>query len=116
VSEFPEGRAREQAFSSLVSSWSSADPIGASQWLNSLPAGKSQERATSSFVSQIAYEYPELAAPLIDRISDQNQRTFTIENVANNWLRIDRFAAEQWLETTSLPQDRKARLLRQADR
>ncbi len=113
---FPEGNTREQAINTVMSSWAHNYPAGAGQWLATLPAGKAQERAIQSYVSQLSYQYPEMAAPWAERIPDENQRLFSIENVARQWLEVDRRSAEAWLNNTSLPQDRKQRLLRQVER
>ena len=98
----------------LVSSWASSDPESAGQWLANLPAGRSREAAVQSYVSQISYQSPELAAPWADRISDLNMRNSQIENIARRWLDMDRSAAEAWLAKVSLPEERKAALLKQA--
>ena len=81
----------------IVSSWARNDPQGAGQWLATLPADKSRERAAQSYVSQLSYEYPEMAAPWVNAISDPNQRNFAIENVARQWLQADSKAAATWL-------------------
>ena len=65
-----------------------------------------------SFVSQISWQFPDLAAPLALQISDPNQRNSAIENVARQWLQVDPKSAEAWLGQTPLPDDRKARLLK----
>jgi len=50
-------------------------------------------------------------APWVARMTDPNLRNSSIENVARQWLQSDRKAAESWLAQTSLPDDRKQRLL-----
>jgi hypothetical protein len=76
-----------------------------------LPDDKAKQSATQSFVNNISYQYPAIAAPWAATLSDPNQRNNAIENVARNWLQSDTAAAKDWLSTTSLPDDRKARLL-----
>ena len=77
-----------------------------------LPDDKGKERAMQSFVNQISWQFPDLAAPLTAQISDVNQRNSAIENVGRQWLQVDPKSAEAWLAQTSLPDDRKARLLK----
>jgi hypothetical protein len=77
-----------------------------------MPADKAQERAIQSFVNQISWQFPDIAAPFADKISDLNQRNSAIENVARQWLQVDRKSAEDWLAQTQLPDDRKQRLLK----
>jgi hypothetical protein len=114
VSSFPAGNTRDSAISSIMSSWANSDPKTAADWLNSLPADKGQDRAAQNFVNQISWEYPDIAATLVSKISEETQRDFAIENVARQWLQIDRKSAEAWLNQTSLPDDRKARLLQRS--
>ena len=45
-------------------------------------------------------------------LPDQNQRFSSIENVGRQWLNTDRAAAEKWISSTTLPDDRKQRLLK----
>jgi ABC-type proline/glycine betaine transport system substrate-binding protein len=79
-----------------------------------LPAGKSRESAISSFVSRLSYSAPDVAAPWANAIADDNQRYNQIENVARNWLRSDPQSAKAWLAGTSLPEERKVRILKSA--
>jgi len=44
-------------------------------------------------------------------MTDPNLRNSSIEKVAGQWMQMDRIAAESWLVQTSLPDDRKQRLL-----
>jgi hypothetical protein len=60
---------------------------------------------------QLGFSSPELAAPWVESISDQNQRFSQIENLAHQWLETDRASAEAWLAKVSLPPDRRERLL-----
>jgi len=112
VGQFPPGGTRDSAIQNLVSNWSSNDPKAAGEWLASLPASKGQDRAMQSFVSQISWQFPEIAAPFADKLSDPNQRNSMVENLARQWLRMDRQSAETWLAQTSLPDDRKQQLLK----
>jgi len=73
---------------------------------------KGQERAISSFVSQITWQFPELAAPWAEKITDPNQRNNSIANVAQQWLQQNRPEAEKWLARTTLPDERKQQLLK----
>ena len=64
-----------------------------------------------SYVNNLAYQYPDIAAPWAAAMTDPNQRNNAIENVARNWLRTDPTAAANWLATTSLPQPQMQNLL-----
>ena len=108
-----EQNARENASRDIISAWANNDPEGAGKWLATLPAGKSREQAVQSYVSQISHSNPELAAPWVDSITNEQQRWSQMEQIARNWMRNDSNAARTWLANSSLPDDRKQRLLKE---
>ena len=71
------------------------------------------EAAVQAYIGQLAYASPEVAAPWVESITDQNTRFSQIETIARNWLQADRPSAEAWLAKVNLPDDRKQRLLKQ---
>ena len=95
----------------MAGTWAESDPEAAGNWLKTLPAGASREAAVSSYVERLAYASPELAAPWAETIADETARNNSLENIAQNWLRTDRTAAESWIARSSLPQERKTQLL-----
>jgi hypothetical protein len=64
-----------------------------------------------SYVNNVANQYPDIAAPFAEAMTDPNQRNNAIQNVARNWLRTDPTAATAWLATTTLPDQQKQNLL-----
>ena len=96
----------------MLSSWAQNDPSGASEWLATFPAGKDQDQAVQNFVNQTSWQFPEIAASWVGKIKEEQQRNFAIENVARQWLEFDTSAAQNWLAQTSLPEERKAMLLK----
>lgn len=60
----------------------------------------------------MSWSSPELAAPWVEQISDENQRTGQMQTLAQNWLRNDRQAAEAWIAKASFTEDQKKRLLK----
>jgi len=65
-----------------------------------------------NFVNNLAYRYPDIAAPWAETIPDSTQRNFAIQNVAQNWMRSDPTAATAWIQKLTLPDDVRARLLK----
>ena len=95
-----------------MSNWSQNDPVGAGKFLESLPAGKSRESALQSYVSQLAWQSPEFAAPFVNQIGDENQRYNSAQNIARSWLRNDLDSAQKWIATLTLSDDKKQMLLK----
>ena len=91
--------------------WANDDPTAAGQWLQTLPAGASREAAVETYVNNLAYSSPDLAAPWVETLTNDTLRNNQIENIARRWLETDRPAAIAWLATVNLPDDRKQRLL-----
>ncbi|MDB6121257.1 MAG: hypothetical protein JWQ71_250 [Pedosphaera sp.] len=65
-----------------------------------------------TYINQLSSQFPEIAAPWVETISDEKQRNSYVENIARQWLEVDPQAAGTWLPGTSLPDDRKQRLLK----
>jgi hypothetical protein len=102
---------RTQALTAVVQNWAENDPNGAAAWLNSLPEDAARESALQTYVSTVAGNYPTIAAPLALTLTDPDQRTDAIKNVAQSWLRLDPAAATKWLQGTSLPPDQIQQIL-----
>jgi len=60
-----------------------------------------------TFVSNTSYQQPALAARWVEKLPAPNQRNNMIESITRYWFPNDPKAAEKWLESTSLPEDRK---------
>jgi hypothetical protein len=111
VESFPEGKLREDAFGELAYKWTRQDPAGMLDWLQSLPKDKAWESAFQGYIARVSSRTPEMAAPLVETLGDPAQRNTMIEFVARDWIKKDRNAATTWLGQTTLPDDRKLRLL-----
>ena len=87
------------------------DPNSAFQLAQSLPAGNSRDDRINSTLNFMAYNDPRSAIGLASGIADANDRSKAQRNVVAIWKRRDPAAATQWINSSSLPQDVKARLL-----
>ena len=92
--------------------WGRNDPTGSGQWLATLPEDKGKQNLVQNFANSIAYQYPELAAPWAEALTEETARNSALENVAQQWLRTDSTSARAWIDKTSLPDDVKQRLLK----
>jgi hypothetical protein len=52
---------------------------------------------------------------MAETIGDTQRRLGQVENIARTWMRSDPQAARTWIAASSLPDDRKQRLLNQGD-
>ncbi len=64
-----------------------------------------------NYVNNLAWQYPKIAAPFAEALTNPNQRNNAIQTIASDWLRIDPAAAAKWLANTSLPDPQKQNLL-----
>jgi hypothetical protein len=85
-----------------------------SAWLQNFPAGATRENAVNSLVSQLSYSDPKTAATWAQTMADEKQRNSRMENIARNWLRQDQTAAMNWINQSTLPDQTKQRLLKNA--
>ena len=85
-------------------------------WLKSLPPKPWRNAAVNKLVFELvgATEYPEKVSQLIPLVDPETKQNDAIEKIGRAWLRKDHAAAEAWLATTKLPEDRRQKLLKSA--
>jgi hypothetical protein len=81
------------------------------RWLQQAPAGDMRDQAANYLIPQITPDYPMLAAPLAEGLTNEKSRNEAIELVAASWLKLNRAEAATWLAATDLPVERKQKLL-----
>jgi hypothetical protein len=87
------------------------DPQGAVAFIQSLPQGKSKDQAAQNLSMNMARIDAQAAIALASGIADPTQRSSAQQGVVRTWMRNDSAAATQWVNSSSLPQDVKNRLL-----
>jgi hypothetical protein len=97
----------------VIEGMSVKDPNSAFQLVQSLPAGNSRNRIIITSLGSMAQSAPRSAIGLASGIADADDRSKAQQNVVRRWKRRDPAAATQWINSSSLPQDVKARLLRE---
>jgi hypothetical protein len=100
-----KGEAREQALNTVISEWGRNDPEASARWLSELPNDAAKQTAINTYLGQLTYQYPNHAATLVEGVTDESQRHGAISRIFQVWKRSDPGAAEQWLNTTSLPKE-----------
>ena len=73
-----------------------------------------QTRLLHTATSSWSHKDPVAAAEFVEGLADPVIRDRNIVNVATNWLRKDREAADRWLQDAGISDDLKQRLLSQA--
>jgi hypothetical protein len=109
AANLPNGLARLQSLPVVAEYWAGQDAGAASDWLRALPADGALAEAIEAFVAQASP--PQAAAVWVERIGNEEKRYQAIEKIARQWLSQDTEAARTWLQQTSLPAERKERLL-----
>jgi hypothetical protein len=97
----------------LIEGMSVKDPNSAFQLVQSLPAGDSRNNIIITYLGSMAQSDPQSAISLASGIAEADDRSKAQQNVVRRWKRSDPAAATQWINSSSLPQDVKARLLRE---
>ena len=107
---------QSDSIGSVVSSWASKDPAAALDFVNAQPEGKVRDNAASSFV--IANQSGDIGQNirLAETIGNESLRRRAIGITATAWMRQDKEAAGQYLDTTEALNDKsRARIKRFAE-
>lgn len=91
----PEGGARDEAVSGVVSTWAGYDAVAASQWVQNLPEGKGRDMATGNLVNTIAKDDPESAWAWASSITDNARRREAAAAALAGWKANGNRAAAQ---------------------
>lgn len=105
------GSDRANTLTTVISRWTSSDPVGASEFLDTLPEGNLRNRAVQNFALNLRQSDPEAAAHWAASISDDATRRSSLRQVMNAWKQNDRPAALAFLRTQPLSEDLRKELL-----
>ena len=106
---------REKCAETLMNRWGREDPKAAALWLADLPEGQSRQSAMSKFVDSAASLEPELAWTCALTLTDPQRQKEALEKSAKQWLRANDIAARTAIQSSGLPADTIARLLKPND-
>jgi hypothetical protein len=104
---------KSEILGGVIEGMSVKDPNSAFQLVQSLPAGNSRNRIIITSLGSMAQSDPQSAIALASGIANADDRSKAQQNVVRRWKRRDPAAATQWINSSSLPQDVKARLLQE---
>ena len=103
---------KSQILRGVIEGMSVKDPNSAFQLVQSLPAGNFRNSIIITSLDSMAQSDPRSAIGLASGVANADDRSKAQQNVVRRWKRSDPAAATQWINSSSLPQDVKARLLR----
>ena len=109
---FPDSQGATFALISLVSQWANNEPGEAATWLQKTPVGETRDNLVNSFSSTIANRDPDMAIQWAATIGNEKVRASAMQNIARQWLRLDRNAAREWISSAPFSDKEKARLLK----
>lgn len=108
----PDSQGAAFALSSLVGQWANAAPEQTAAWLQKASPGDNKDRLISTFSSTIVDRDPDMAIQWAATIGNDGSRSSAMQNIARQWLRLDRHAAQEWIQTAPFTDKEKAALLK----
>jgi len=105
--------AQKESIGRVVSSWVGQDAVAALEFVNKQPEGAVRDQAASSYVMANQSGDVQSNLKLAESIGDERSRSRAIGMTAVGWMRQDKEAATEYLETTeSLSKESKERIQR----
>lgn len=112
-----DGDGRARATGEVMGSWMDSDAAAASAWLDSQPAGASKDQGIVAMLRENELrEEPGTAVAWADSITDETLRGEQVMAASRNWLKEDRQAATEYIESSaSLSAEQKQTLVNLTD-
>jgi RNA polymerase sigma factor (sigma-70 family) len=99
-----------QTLIKIMNVWAHNDPNAAAEWLGRQPVGPDSDPARMTFARQVGDLDPESALRWAETISEASMRETTIDHVFGGWRARDAAAANDFLQKSTWPEERVARL------
>lgn len=96
------GEAKSEAYEEAMESWVREDPIAAGEHLGTLAPSPERDAATEEYATHVSREDAPTAMDWAGTIQDAELRRDTELEVAEDWYRSDKVAAEEWMATANL--------------
>lgn len=106
----PDDNLRGKATEAFVGDWAKYDPIGASEWLGTLPPSRTRDGAIAQLVAS-SYDDPEMALANSAAIDDSKLRTDANAKLIAYWKEIDSARLVDLVKASLLSESEKAALL-----
>ena len=108
---FAKQHSESEALSRAAAIWAQSDPKAASSFANTLEDPQTRRRVQASIVTSWAMIDPAASFEWAESITDIESREASAERAAEAWIQSDPPAARRRIETSSLPEPVRDRLL-----
>lgn len=115
VLALPNGNLRAECISQITLKMAQHDAASAGAWLNRLPKDEVRDRAVQSFASQVFGSDPEAALSWVESINTGQIRIPMMTDLFQRYWELSPQKAKRWIANSSLPAERKAALLKEAE-
>ncbi|MEN9019691.1 MAG: hypothetical protein ABF370_04190 [Verrucomicrobiales bacterium] len=109
------GDAQNDAMSAALEEWTESDPAQASEYLAEMEASSVKDSAIVGFTERLSREDPESAVTWAATIGDEAIRNEALTDAARSWYRQDQEAAAAWLESSTLNEEARAKVVEPAN-
>ncbi|MEN8693218.1 MAG: hypothetical protein ABF334_00255 [Akkermansiaceae bacterium] len=99
------GKTKAEAYEEAMETWAREDPSAAGEYLSNLEASPERDSATEAYATRVSREDPVTAMEWAGTIRDAELKLETQLEVAQDWYRIDRVAAEAWIAAHNLSEE-----------
>jgi hypothetical protein len=106
INDLPEGDLRQNMMKVLASNWSKDDPVGASEWLATLPASSARDIAINELV-EASHDDPEMGLANAVAITDPVLRLKSATSVVSRWKDVNSSFIEDLVYSSSLSSEEK---------
>ncbi|MES2439260.1 MAG: hypothetical protein V4584_09335 [Verrucomicrobiota bacterium] len=104
-------RAQRDGMRELMPTWTNQNPVAALKYAQGLPEGNVRDSALGAYVWSNNTSAPKDLVVAAEGIADDGDRNRTIGVAAMKWMREDKAAATDYIESSDLPDDAKERII-----
>lgn len=102
-------------YRTISSAWASSDSYANSVWVSNLPQGALRDSAITGMVGTLADSEPQSALAWAQTVAGESERRNAMQNLFYQWMRRDREAATQALDSVEMPVQQKDMIKRQTE-
>ena len=104
------GKAKAEAYEEAVESWVRESPEEVAEFIGDLDPSPERDSAVGAFAERVANDDPVAAMEWADTISNSDLKLETQIDVARDWYRDDKTAANEWITAANLPEETVKRI------
>jgi hypothetical protein len=108
----PDSHQRDRAMHELGVEWYGKDPAAVQEWLKEQADSSDRDLLVAGYAASLASTDPQRAIATVSSIPDKSMQRTALRNVYTKWRIADLQAADAWLQTTPLVEDRERESMR----